>query len=220
MEPTSQIEARPITWSPRSAARVLASLAVAAALVLVSSTPASATGAGTTSGLPAEQRQEVAETEIAFASLDRSSNTFDFQAAVNAGVSTGAAERFAYGVLLAGGDIVNSAVPITLPDDLAEIAPQLKACAGTNTVSTEWYGHRVQMDSCITTRVITIIGGSGGIAGAAAYLSAAFPPVAAVAGIVAAAMAIVGGGLAICGSNGHGLVMYQVWTGQPWCTGP
>lgn len=184
---------------------------VALALVAGTSGAANASTAGPADPLPPA-------VELAFESRTVSVDgvvSFDFSGALESGVPEAVAVDFARGVVTAGG-VVESA-PILIEPFAGASA---RACSGQNSITPQWYGNQVQLDSCMTNRVLGALNSGAGAAGIAAILSSAAAPIAAVAGVLAGVLVVMSGAVGICSADGNGFVLHQVWTGQSWCTGP
>lgn len=170
---------------------------VAASAATPSDAPAAdRTHAVAASGPNAEATAELAELERHAGGLSSADHTaadgirtFDYAAAVTAGVPDEMAANYARGVTGSGGVVVNAPAGVITRTDLRA------ACRGQNKVWVDFATH-IRINSCVTPKVVAALGVPGGLATVAGL----------VGGFAGAGFA--GGGVAIAGA----IFSYSSWS--------
>ncbi|RKR75111.1 hypothetical protein [Frondihabitans australicus] len=189
---------------------------VALAVTVVASVVASA--------VPAQAEVRVsrpgstASINAAGGAVDPATHVFDGQVALAHGAAAADVREFAAGYAASGGQIVRATPDAALSSMMNDI-PMPRACAGKNRQDTTGLQSNVYIDSCVTQRVISLMGSGAGLAGIVAAVTAATGAGPIVAGVIAGLLGIGAGVLGSCSAKGRGVAIHQiVMSAITWCT--
>ncbi|MFD6699826.1 MULTISPECIES: hypothetical protein [unclassified Microbacterium] len=211
---------------------VAATIAAAAMLTVASPATAATTSEVASVSTAVRQASDEATPKASQADIDNGNlagtfvtqpdgrSSFDYGAAVAAGVPADFATEFASGVVASGGEIANAPVDVSTAST-AKGAEMLSvaSCGGRNGWGLYWWGYQVATDSCVTSVIINSIWAGAGAAALAGIISGA-TGIGAAAGAAAAAVLTIGAGaLGVCASFGNGIYWNTLYTGTPFCWG-
>lgn len=152
------------------------------------------------------------------AAIDRSAGRFDGTIARAAGVDDDVVDEFATGWVASGGTALDADVDDNVVQALSSAANSIQACAGKNSTDHTGPQYNYYLNSCNTAKVLGMIAVGAGVAAIAAAITSMTGAGAAVAGIVAGALTVAGGVVAVCSSNGRGIVAHILqFTNVVWC---